>query len=92
MRIGLCLYVLRAFLGASAAIALENLALRHQLAVLERSVTRRHQVRLDGAAADVRAFPLWFAGSRMAETVRAALADRGTAAYRAAAHPRSATA
>lgn len=37
---------------------------------------RRRQVRLDGTPADVRAFPQWFAWSPMADTVRAALADR----------------
>lgn len=60
--------------------------------VLLAEAIRRHQVRVEGATEDVRAFPLWFAGSRMAETVRAALAERGTAASRAAVHPRSATA
>jgi DNA-binding HxlR family transcriptional regulator len=38
----------------------------------------RQQVRLDGASADVRAFSSWFAWSPMADTVRAALADRRT--------------
>ncbi len=38
----------------------------------------RHQVRLDGSPADVRAFPRWFAWSPMADTVRTALADRQT--------------
>jgi DNA-binding HxlR family transcriptional regulator len=37
---------------------------------------RSQQVRLDGASADVRAFSGWFAWSPMADTVRAALADR----------------
>jgi DNA-binding HxlR family transcriptional regulator len=37
---------------------------------------RRNQVRLDGAPADIRAFPRWFAWSPMAGTVRAALANR----------------
>lgn len=50
--------------------------------VLLEEAIRRHQVRLDGTPSDVEAFPLWFARSRMAETVRAALADRGTAARR----------
>jgi HxlR-like helix-turn-helix len=36
----------------------------------------RNQVRLDGAPADIRAFPHWFAWSPMADTVRAALAAR----------------
>ena len=40
---------------------------------------RRQQVRLDGARADVSAFSGWFAWSPMADTVRAALADRPTA-------------
>lgn len=40
---------------------------------------RRHLVRLDGAPADIRAFPGWFAWSPMAETVRAALVDRRAA-------------
>ncbi len=39
----------------------------------------RQQVRLDGTPADVRAFSSWFAWSPMADTVRAALADRRTA-------------
>jgi DNA-binding HxlR family transcriptional regulator len=38
---------------------------------------RRNQVRLEGSPADIRAFPQWFTWSPMAETVRAALADRG---------------
>jgi DNA-binding HxlR family transcriptional regulator len=37
---------------------------------------RRNQVRLEGASADVRAFSQWFTWSPMANTVRAALADR----------------
>ena len=37
---------------------------------------RRQQVRLDGARADVSAFSRWFAWSPMADTVRAARADR----------------
>jgi DNA-binding HxlR family transcriptional regulator len=37
---------------------------------------RRKQVQLDGAPADIREFPEWFAWSPMADTVRAALADR----------------
>ena len=38
----------------------------------------RRQVQLDGTPADVRAFSSWFAWSPMADTVRAALADRRT--------------
>jgi DNA-binding HxlR family transcriptional regulator len=41
---------------------------------------RRNHIRLDGTPADVRAFPRWFAWSPMAETVRAALTQRPTAA------------
>ncbi|MGH6902232.1 MAG: winged helix-turn-helix transcriptional regulator [Geminicoccaceae bacterium] len=41
---------------------------------------RRKQVHLEGAPADIRAFPQWFAWSPMAETVRAALSDRHAAA------------
>jgi DNA-binding HxlR family transcriptional regulator len=37
---------------------------------------RRKQVHLDGTPADLRAFPQWFTWSPMADTVRAALADR----------------
>ena len=37
---------------------------------------RREQIHLDGAPADIRAFPQWFTWSPMADTVRAALADR----------------
>jgi DNA-binding HxlR family transcriptional regulator len=40
---------------------------------------RKNLVRLDGAPADLRAFPDWFAWSPMAGTVRAALAQRRTA-------------
>jgi hypothetical protein len=46
--LGLCAF-LRALLGASAAVALENIALRHQLAILQRSVRRprlRHRDRI----------------------------------------------
>ena len=37
---------------------------------------RREHVHLDGAPADLRAFPQWFTWSPMADTVRAALADQ----------------
>ena len=37
---------------------------------------RRDQVRLEGSPADIRAFPQWFTWSPMAETIRAAVADR----------------
>ena len=40
---------------------------------------RREQVKLDGTPADTRAFPRWFALSPIADTVRAASADRHTA-------------
>jgi DNA-binding HxlR family transcriptional regulator len=43
---------------------------------------RKRRVRLDGAPADIRAFPAWFTWSPMADTVRAALADRRTASHR----------
>ena len=36
----------------------------------------RKQVRLEGSPADLRAFPQWFTWSPMADTVRAAMADR----------------
>jgi hypothetical protein len=48
---------------------------------------RKNLVRLDGAPADVRAFPSWFAWSPMAETVRASLVDRRTASHRATSSP-----
>jgi DNA-binding HxlR family transcriptional regulator len=44
--------------------------------VLLEEAIRTHQVHLDGTPSDVHAFPRWFARSRMAETVRAALAGR----------------
>jgi DNA-binding HxlR family transcriptional regulator len=44
---------------------------------------RKNLVRVDGAPADIRAFPTWFAWSPMAKTVRLALADRRTASHRA---------
>jgi DNA-binding HxlR family transcriptional regulator len=44
---------------------------------------RKNLVRLDGAPADIRAFPSWFTWSPMAETVRSALADRRMASRRA---------
>jgi DNA-binding HxlR family transcriptional regulator len=37
---------------------------------------RRNRIRLDGAPADLRAFPQWFTWSPMADTVRAAMTDR----------------
>ena len=37
---------------------------------------RKKQIQLDGAPADIRAFPSWFEWSPMAETVRAAMSDR----------------
>ena len=40
---------------------------------------RKNLVHLDGAPADIRAFPTWFTWSPMAETVRAALGGRRTA-------------
>jgi DNA-binding HxlR family transcriptional regulator len=40
---------------------------------------QRQEVRLDGTSADIRAFSGWFTWSPMADTVRAALADRPTA-------------
>jgi len=44
---------------------------------------RKNAVQLDGAPADIRAFPSWFAWSPMAETVRAATSDRQAAPQRA---------
>jgi putative transposase len=44
--LGLCAF-LRALLGGSAAVALENVALRHQLAVLQRATPRRRLHRRD---------------------------------------------
>lgn len=44
--------------------------------VLLEEAIRTDQVRLDGTPSDVHAFPLWFARSRMAETVSAALIGR----------------
>jgi DNA-binding HxlR family transcriptional regulator len=44
---------------------------------------RKGYIRLDGAPADIRALPTWLTWSPMAETVRAALADRNTASHRA---------
>lgn len=44
--------------------------------------TTRRGVRLDGAPSLVRAFPQWFAWSPMATAVRAAVAERRTAAAR----------
>ncbi|MFL5239104.1 MAG: winged helix-turn-helix transcriptional regulator [Rhizomicrobium sp.] len=47
------------------------------------NAVHKNLIRLDGAPADVRAFPTWFTWSPMAETVRAARADRRTASHRA---------
>ena len=44
-------------------------------ALLE-DVIRSRRVRLDGMSSDVHTFPLWFARSRMADTVRTALTER----------------
>ena len=44
-----CWTFLRVFFGGAAAIVLENLALRHQLAVLQRSVSRPRLRRSDRA-------------------------------------------
>ena len=41
--------------------------------------TRKNLIQLDGAPADIRAFPTWFTWSPMAETVRATQAGRRTA-------------
>ena len=46
LAIGLCTF-LRTLLTGSAAVALENLALRHQLLVLQRSVRRPRLARRD---------------------------------------------
>ena len=43
---------------------------------------RKNVVRLDGAPADIRAFPSWFAWSPMAVTVRAALVDHRIRSHR----------
>jgi len=48
---------------------------------------RKDLVRLDGAPADIRAFPSWFAGSPMAETVRASLVQRRSASHRTTSIP-----
>ena len=42
---------------------------------------RKKHIRLDGTPADIRAFPQWFTWSPMAETVRAATADRRATGY-----------
>jgi DNA-binding HxlR family transcriptional regulator len=42
------------------------------------SALRQRLVTLDGAPADIRAFPAWFTWSPMADSVRAAVADRRT--------------
>jgi DNA-binding HxlR family transcriptional regulator len=44
---------------------------------------RKNLIRLDGAPADIRAFPTWFAWSPMAPAVRAALADSHITSHRA---------
>jgi hypothetical protein len=45
------------------------------------NAVRRKLVHLDGAPTDIRAFPNWFTWSPMADSVRAALADRRTSSY-----------
>ena len=50
-------------------------------------VVRKDLVRLDGAPADVRAFPNWLAWSPIAENVRASLVDSRTASHRATSSP-----
>ena len=45
------------------------------------NAVRRKLVHLDGAPTDIRAFPDWFTWSPMADSVRAALADRRTSSY-----------
>jgi hypothetical protein len=45
------------------------------------NAVRRKLVYLDGAPTDIRAFPTWFTWSPMADSVRAALADRRTSSY-----------
>jgi len=52
---------------------------------------RMRQVRLDGAAADVRAFPDWFAWSPMADKVRDAVASRPAAPSHPASQPNETT-
>ena len=53
------------------------------------NAVRKNLVRLDGAPANIRAFPRWFALSSMAETVRASLVDRRTAPHRVSSRPES---
>ena len=48
---------------------------RLRAAALNEALRAKH-VHLDGAPADLRAFPHWFAWSPMVDAVRAALADR----------------
>jgi DNA-binding HxlR family transcriptional regulator len=55
------------------------------------NAVRKNLIRLDGSPADIRAFPTWLTWSPMAETVRAALADRRTASRRAISTKSSAT-
>ena len=43
---------------------------------------RKSYIRLEGAPADMRGFGHWFTWSPMADTVRAALADRSTTSHR----------
>jgi DNA-binding HxlR family transcriptional regulator len=52
---------------------------------------RRKQIHLDGTPADLRAFPQWFTWSPMADTVRAALADRGSTQARGSRGSRGST-
>jgi hypothetical protein len=52
---------------------------------------RKNLVYLDGAPADIRAFPTWFTWSPMAETVRAAVADRRITRIGQSRRPRSET-
>src|SRR2546422_10513266 len=58
----------RALLGNSAAVALENVVLRHQLAVLQRSV-RRPRLRRRGRVVWTGLPPLWAGGRAPLVTV-----------------------